>query len=123
MGDPGYVDEAREWRRAAFETLPATTGQSVVLDYAGESRQIHSTFASRTFGNVIPGSMRAAIELAIDLEYEDPDLSIIPDLGGESQRAQRVAEPMGKGPRQRVLAVVSTELTTDEQRFTRMRND
>ena len=36
--------------------------------------------------------MAQKFELAIDLEYEDPDLSIVPDLGGEKRQDESVEE-------------------------------
>ena len=47
-------------------------------------------------------------DLAIDLEYEDPDLSVVPELGGEQRVSQQVGE-FSFDPR--LLDTLFTELT------------
>ena len=59
-------------------------------DHAGDARELPRVTQQLPF--LQASALAQKFELSIDLEYEDPDLSIVPDLGGERRTSVGVEE-------------------------------
>ncbi|MDQ3951092.1 MAG: tetratricopeptide repeat protein, partial [Gemmatimonadota bacterium] len=94
LAEQRRFDEARTAFSRAIEARPDYAGAHYNLsfalsnlgDFEGALRE------TRRALELDPYYARQKFELAIDLEYEDPDLSIRPELDGERRTANAVAE-------------------------------